>query len=44
MRTDVIACDGYHSFELQNLEQLTAFLAIRFLELIYGTLQSQQQH
>ena len=39
MRTNVIACDGKHSFELQDLEQLTAVLAIRFLELIYGTLQ-----
>lgn len=39
MRTNVIACDGKHSFELQDLKQLTAVLAIRFLELIYGTLQ-----
>ena len=39
MHTDIIACDGQNSFELQNLKELTAVLPIALLQVIDGTLQ-----
>jgi len=39
MHTDIIACNGQNSFELQNLKELTAVLPIALLQVIDGTLQ-----